>query len=230
MLTEKELDICMQKIQAGEEPVYLYYVAHGIEGRERYLDEHQYKSMSKFKVVKVELTDVVNAYQEWNYFKNHPDEYHVEEEIEFFRKETTYMHYYMTKNTTGPYEKDINPRMPSIVYGRTKRVFVGELQVQETHERSPVMQRYTNFPSYGEFYGADLQRAIEDGSLDWKYTKLPAPADVDGIMYNYVYSNWYILTIKNYPSIEKPLICAGERSSYFTELNEAFNYIDQLIA
>ena len=229
MLTEKELDVLMQRLQINE-TVYLYYVAHGIEGRERHLDEHQYKSVSKFKVVRVELTDIVNAYQEWNYFKKNPDEYHVEEEIEFHRKETTYYHYYLTKNTEGPYEKDINPRMPSIVYGRTKRVYVGEELVQEVHERSPVMQKYTNFPVYGDLYGAALDEAIQNGSLDWKYTKLVAPADVDGIMYNYVYSNWYILTLKDYPTIEKPLIYAGERSSFFVDLEEAFNYIDQLIA
>lgn len=229
MLTEKELDILMQRLQA-DETVYLYYVAHGIEGRERWLDEHQYKSLSKFKVVRVQLTDIVNAYQEWLFYKNNPDEYHIEEEIEFHRKETTYHHYYVTRNTTGPYEKDINPRMPSIIYGRTKRVYVEDELVQETHERSPVMQKYTNFPSYGDLYGAELAAALESGKMDWKYTKLAAPADVDGIMYNYAYSNYYVLTLKDYPSIEKPLIYAGERSSYFVDLEEAFYYIDQLIA
>jgi hypothetical protein len=229
MLTEKEIDKLMQRIQAGE-TVYIYYIAHGIEGRERWLDEHQYKSLSRFKVVRVELTDIQNAYPEWVYYRSHPDEYHVEEEIEYHRKETTYYHYYMTKNTSGPYNLDINPRMPSIIYGRTKRVYVDNELVQETHERSPVMQRYTNFPKYGDLYGTELSQALESGKMDWKYTKLAAPADVDGIMYNYAYSNWYILTLRNYPSIEKPLICAGERSSYFVDLEDAFFYIDQLIA
>ena len=53
---------------------------------------------------------------------------------------------------------------------------------------------------------------------------------VDGIEYQYITSNWYILTLSNYPTLEKPLINVDQYSSFFRTLTEAFYYIDQLVA
>ena len=51
MLTQYNIDKLMQSIQNGEE-VFLYYIAHNIELREGIIDEHQYKSVNKFKPIK----------------------------------------------------------------------------------------------------------------------------------------------------------------------------------
>jgi hypothetical protein len=50
------------------------------------------------------------------------------------------------------------------------------------------------------------------------------------VEFNYVTSPWYILTLSNFPMIEKPLIKTDELNSFFTTLQDAFDYIEQLEA
>ena len=62
MLSQTDIDSLMNKIQSGE-PAYIYYTAHMIEGRETdILDEHSYKDVSEFKVVKVQVEDIQNKH------------------------------------------------------------------------------------------------------------------------------------------------------------------------
>ena len=98
MLSQYDLDSLMQTIQA-DGSVDIYYVAHMIEPREGILDEHIYKSSSKFKVIKVTLTDIYNAFFELLYFLDHTDEYHTEEEDSYYDRFTLYKNLYTVKNS-----------------------------------------------------------------------------------------------------------------------------------
>lgn len=229
MLKQSDLDELMQSIQAGED-VYLYYVAHMIESRIGVLQEHTYKSVSDFKVIKVKLTDIKNAYFEYLDYVKNPENYHVEEELEYYDPVTEYRHFYTVKNPPESFTKDLNPRIPSIIYGYRRKIYVnGELE-QDHIDPSPVKEVYTNNPAYGDLHNEELQTAINDHKLDWKYMTLENKEIVDGIEYQYLTSDWYILTLENFPTLEKPLINIDQRSSYFRTLTEAFYYIDQLIA
>lgn len=227
MLSQTDIDNLMKKIQAGE-PAYVYYAAHMIEGRETdILDEHSYKDISEFKVVKVQVEDVQNAYFEYLNYVNNPDNYHIEEEEFYYHPSAKYMQCFVTPNMKDDYDKDINARMPSIIYGFTRKVYNRDV-INEVHDPSPVKPVYTNALEY-----AGVTVSNEDftsGVLDWKYMKLDPPAIVDGIEYSYVTSNWYILTLKNYPMVEKPLVNTKQHSGYFIDIQDAFRYIEQLIA
>ena len=120
--------------------------------------------------------------------------------------------------------------IPSIIYGYRRKIYVnGELE-QDHVDPSPVKEVYTNNPAYGDLHNEELQTAIDEHKLDWKYMILENKEIVDGIEYQYLTSDWYILTLENFPTIEKPFINIDQRSSYFRTLTEAFHYIDQLIA
>lgn len=229
MLKQSDLDELMQSIQAGED-TYLYYVAHMIETRHGLLQEHAYKSVSDFKVIRVKVTDIQNAYFEYLNYTKHPEEYHVEEELEYYDPITEYHHYYTVKNPTETFTKDINPRIPSIIYGYRRKIFVNDDLQQDHIDPSPVKEVYTNNPSYGDLHNEDLKAALDDHKLDWKYMVLENKEIVDGIEYQYLTSDWYILTLDNYPTLEKPLINIDQHSSFFRTLTEAFYYIDQLVA
>lgn len=228
MLTQLDIDNLMQTIQSGEK-AYVYYVAHMIEGREtNILDEHSYKSVSDFKVIKIEITDIVNAYFEYLNYINDPDKdenYHIEDEECYYAPDYKYIHRFVTKNTEGPYDKDFNARIPSIIYGYTREVN-GNIIV----DQSPVKAIYTNVLEYGEKNNTEIDTDMKDGKLNWKYKQLSPSAIVDGVEYRYITSDWYILTIKDYPMIEKPLIEANKHSGYFMDIKSAFNYIEQLKA
>jgi hypothetical protein len=229
MLTQLDLDEIMQSIQAGKD-TYLYYVAHKIEARSGFLQEHKYKSVSDFKVIKVKVTDVQNAYFEYLDYKKNPKNYHVEEELEYYDPVTEYKHYYTVKNGSDKYTKDLNPRIPSIIYGYRRKVYVNNELKQDYADPSPVKEVYTNSPSYGSLTGSSLNSALSNHKLDWKYMTLSNKQIVDGIEYKYLTSDWYILTLDNFPTVEKPLVNVDQYSSYFRTLTEAFYYIDQLIA
>lgn len=230
MLSQADIDYLMKTIQS-EEPAYVYYVAHMIEGRETdILDEHSYKDISKFKVVKVEVENVENAYFEYLNYVNHPENYHTEEEDFFYHPSAKYRQCYIVPNNDGPFDKDINPRTPSIIYGFDRKVYVPNGTIKEVHDPSPVKAVYTNVIEFGDKISEDVIKDLISGNLDWKYMSLDPVAIVDGIEYNYVTSDWYILSLKNYPMIEKPLINVKQHSGYFVDIQDAFRYIEQLIA
>lgn len=240
MLSQKDIDLLMNKIQSNE-PAYLYYVAHMIEGRETdILDEHSYKDVSKFKVVKVEVESVQNAYFEYLNYLDNKDNYHIEEEEFYYHPSTDkYMQCFITPNAEESYNKDINPRMPSIIYGSIRKVYDEYGAIKVIHDPSPVEVQFRNVLEFYEYELNEITKKYEpkrkekDEYLDkykWKYIKLNHPEIVDGIEYKYITSDWYILTLKNYPMIEKPLINANQYSGYFLDIQDAFNYLEQLIA
>ena len=233
MLSQYDLDSLMQTIQA-DGSVDIYYVVHMIEPREGILDEHIYKSSSKFKVIKVTLTDIYNAFFELLYYLDHTDEYHTEEEDSYYDRFTLYKNLYTVKNsdTIGPFQKDLNPRMPSIVYGYRRKIIDSSTDTEiEINDESIVKPVYTNNMVYGDLIPADISDLYDQGKLDWKYQSVgDAPVEVDGVEFNYVTSPWYILTLSNFPTIEKPLIKTDELNSFFTTLQDAFDYIEQLEA
>ena len=230
MLSQADIDSLMITIQSGK-PAYVYYVAHMIEGRETdILDEVTYKGVSEFKAVKVEIESIDNAYFEYLNYLNNPDNYHIEEEEYYYHPSAKYVQCFVTPNGKDGYTKDLNPRMPSIIYGFDRKVFNTDGTFKEVKDPSPVKPIYTNVLEFGKMTIDQIDNAMKNGELDWKYMKLNSPAIVDGIEYNYITSNWYILTLKNYPMIEKPLINAIQHSGYFINSQDAFSYIDQLIA
>lgn len=229
MLNEKDIDSLMLKIQSKQD-AFVYYVAHMIEGREtNTLDEHSYKDVSKFKVVKVKVIDIQNAYFEYEHYVKTPSDYHIEEEECYYHPSAKYIHYFVCRNGEKSYSKDLNPRMPSIIYGYKRKIFVDDT-IKDVIDPSPVKEVYTNVPSFGNYNQTQIGAAFTGGKLDWKYKKLAPPANVDGINYSYLTSDWYILTLENYPMVEKPLINIHQHSGYFIDTQDAFRYIDQLVA
>ena len=224
MLTQADIDSLMKKIQAGE-PAYVYYVAHMIEGRETdILDETSYKNVSEFKAVRVQVENIQNAYFEYLNYVNNPDNYHMEEEEFYYDPSAKYIQCFVTPNGKESYDKDITARMPSIIYGFCRKVYDKEGTFKEVKDPSPVKPIYTNVMEYNGDKIQDIK------SVKWKYMELEAPAIVDGIEYKYITSNWYILDLKNYPKIEKPLINTTYHSAYFLNNVDAFRYIEQLMA
>lgn len=231
MLTQYDIDTLMQKIQ-NNEPAYIYYIAHMVEMRESLLEEYSYKSNSDFIVVRLRVNNISNAYFEYlNYLAN-PNNYHEESETVYYDRQTEHTNFYTVSNdsVTGN-DKFFNSRMPSIIYGRRRRIYdMIEHKEKEISDDSPVKVLYANTLEYGDISGDNALVLYNNGNLDWKYRKLKNPANVDGIDYNYITSNWYILDIKNFPRTEKPLIKINELNAYFTDINLAFNYMEQLLA
>ena len=106
MLTQADIDSLMKTIKSGE-PAYVYYVAHMIEGKEtNMLDEHSYKSVSKFKVIKVEVENIQNAYFEYLNYINNPKNYHIEEEEYYYHPSAKYLQYFVVPNSTMEEDDD----------------------------------------------------------------------------------------------------------------------------
>jgi hypothetical protein len=232
MLNQYDIDIIKQRLQNDEE-VYLYYVANLIEIREGVLDEHIYKSVPQYTVIRVKCTDVVNAYSEVLNFKNNPDNYHVEEEETYITPSNKYIKYYSVPNKKESYDKDFTASMPSIIYGYRRKIISrhnGEDVISEFNEESPVKPIYTNNPEYGNYNSQQIKDCLDTGLLDWKYMKVDKPIIDDGIEYYYIYTDWYILDIENFPRTEKPLINTKSYSTYFLDIYDAFNYKKQLEA
>ena len=180
-----------------------------------------------------------------NYLKN-PDKYHKETELCYYQPldrfiyhkdpsntgntdpYVSYTHTFIVPNGKKSYSKDINARMPAVIYGFEREHEVGGVK-KTINIPSPITPVYTNVL---ECMVDDINNAETLGynNLKWKYLKLDNNALVDGIEYGYVTSNWYILTLANYPMIEKPLINVNDYSCYFMTLKDAANYIEQLIA
>lgn len=229
MLTQYDVDKLMQEIQENGS-CKLYYTAHLVETREGFLDEYIYKSVPKFKVIELECTGFNNALFERFNFADHPENYHTEEEICFYDINSKYIHYYTSPNTQESYTELFNSRMPSIVYGVRRKYYKNGEFVKEYNDPSPIKEVYVNALEYGDYTRAQSNSAFEANKLDWKYKKLENKEDVDGVLYDYVTSDWYILDINNFPRVEKPLINTNQKTAYFTSHEAAEFAIQQLNA
>lgn len=234
MLSEYDIDTLAYEIVQGRVPE-VYYVAHMIEPREGVMDEHVYKSVSRFKVIKVKIKSIKNAYIEYLNYINHKSNYHIEEEECYYDRFTKYINEYVVPNTssTGDDILPFNPRMPSIIYGYARKITNSKTgQSEDIINPSPIKVKYLNTEglSFKTMNQANVLAAINNGILNWKYIKLSHAENVDGINYSYVTSDWYILETVNFPRTEMPLINTNQYSAYFMDINDAFNYIEQLEA
>lgn len=325
MLNEKDVDELMQNLQKNIK-TYIFYVAHMIEPREGVQDEHIYKSSSDFKVIKLRLTNIQNAYFEYLNFITHPEEYHYEIEESYYDWQNSYTNHYVVPNAKSSYEKEFTSRMPSIIYGYRREIYNAATgRAICINDPSVVLPVYTNLLKYGDESPSEVLSDFNSGKLSWKYrafkdvrvdkayittgtvnvysqmstngtvrTTLSRGDDImcskindnwvkiisvidqtptevvpgknrpdrlaaeggyiqiksgstvyvefmnqdvsnemitsDDIDFKYVTSDWYILDIENFPRVEKPLINVNQYSAYFRDLQDAFNYIEQLKA
>lgn len=229
MLTQNNIDEIMQRLQSGRK-AYIYYVASAVEMREGYIEELKFKSIPEYRCIRLEVTDIENAYIEYRNFKNHPEQYHIEEEELWYDTKTKYVHYYMVPNSEGPYEKDINPRMPSNIYGYKRHLYSKGTLVQDTIDPSPIKEVYTNAIQYYNKSTVEAKALYDDGKLDWKYIYLPNGIVVDGIEYSYLTSDYYILDIKNFPRVEKPLVNVNQKTPFYMTNEDAQSAISEFLA
>lgn len=227
MLTIKDIDYLADLINKGYKPS-IYYVANLLETREGYLDELIYKSVPKYKVVRINVTKIENAYFELLRCQQNPDAFHIEEEDCFYSPTDRYRHYYIVPNEPESFDKAFNSRMPSIVYGMKKTLYrAGELE-QDFVMPSPVKEIYTNALSFMDLSETEAENAYEQGELDWKYYKIPnGGKEINGLNFKYITSDYYILDIENFPRTEKPLINVNQKTAYFMSNEEAQNAIAQ---
>lgn len=230
MLTQLEIDKLQMQIQNGEKPE-IYYAAHYIECREGVIDEEQYKSISQFRPIKIKISEISNAYFEVLNYQKNKSKYHIESEEAYYDVNLKYIHYYTVPNAASSYKKDLNPRMPSIIYGYTREYFDNNGTLIKTmNEPSPVKAVFTNDLQYGTLKGNDIINAYNNKKLNWKYMTLENKEIVDGVEYKYVTSDWYILKCVNFPKNEHILVNTKNKNAYFVNLTDAFKYIDQLRA
>ena len=229
MLTQKNIDNLKLKIQNGETPT-LFYVCDYQETRNNNEANSIYKTNHKYKVIEVKISDVCNAYYEYLAFKEHPENYHVEEEYEHYDYINNHLciRKYMVENLKESYNKDINPRIPSIIYGE-KKIYSGFNGDKLSYiNPSPIKPIFTNTLEYGDLKGNDVLNEYEDGNLSWKYMTLENKEIVDGIEYQYLYTDWYYLKTINFPTVEYPLInVKNNKCSYFMTLEEAWEFVKE---
>ena len=195
MLTEIDLDYLKYYTKSNPNKAYVYYVAHMIEPREGVIDESNYKDISKFKIIKLKVKDINNAYFEYLNYLNNRSNYHIEEEECYYDSTTKYINEYIVPNAKSSYDIEFTSRVPSVIFGIIRKVF-----------------------------------DIDTNELSWKYKALLDPEICDGLEYQYVTSDWYILDIENFPTVEKPLVNVKQKNAYFMNLEDAYNYLKQLIA
>ena len=229
MLNESNIDQLMQKLQNGNK-AYVYYVVSLVQTREGYLEELKYLSVPEYKVVKIDVSGIQNAYIEYRNFKNNPENYHIEEEECWYDNYTKYVHYYMVPNSTGNYEKEFNARMPSNIYGYKRLMYSKGNLVQDFIDPSPIKEVYTNALSYYGHTTQQVKDLYDNGKLDWKYIYLPNPVNVDGIDYSYITSDYYILDVSLYPLVEKPLINIHQKTPFYMTNEEAQSAIKEFTA
>ena len=223
MLTERDIDILQQQIQDGQKPT-LYYLCHFIETREGYIDEAHYKSIPRFKVLEIKINKIENAYFEYLNFVNNEENYHVESEIEHYDEFTTYIHYYTVPNKEKV-SNGITTVMPSAIYGYRRQTIQNGEVISDYSDKSPIIPIYTNDIIYGDLKGDDLTAALDNKKLDWKYLKLDKPAKVDAVgEYHYVTSDWYVIECENFPRTEHILINTHDKTAYFRDIHDAFNF------
>lgn len=229
MLTQYDIDKLMQEIQANGS-CKLYFAANLLETREGFIEEFVYKCNPRYKVVELECTGFNNAYFEYVNYKNNPSNYHIEEETCYYDISQKYIHYYTVPNAEASYTKDINPRMPSLIYGARRKYYKDGEFIKEYSDPSPIKEIYTNTLEFGDYTSSQALQLYNDHKLDWKYRKLDNGEDVDGVLFYYVTSNHYIIEIRNFPRLEKPLVDVTLKTPYFKSHEEAEYAIQQLEA
>ena len=229
MLTENQIDKLMQSIR-GDGNSYVYYIAHRVECREGYIDELVYKSVPKFRVLKLKVRNIINAYFELLKFKNYPGNYHTESEETYLEDGSKYVYYYTVPNGSDHYTKDLNPRIPSAIYGVRRILWREGKVVGDYSDPSPIKEVYKNNLSYGDYKPNKVLTELNAGRLAWKYLKLDEPLLVDAIKFNYVTSDWYILDIENFPRTEMHLVNTKQKTAFFMTNEEAQSYVKQLEA
>lgn len=227
MLTQKDIDNLMLKIQSNID-AYVYYIAHMVECREGYIDEYHYKSAQDFRVLKLKVNNITNAYFKYLEFVDHPEKFHTEKEESYSDEFTKYVYYYNVPTTRPPYDRDLNPRIPSAIYGMRRILYKSGVVVGDYTDPSPIKPLYTNTPIYGDYDQGIVTEKLNDGKLDWKYIKLSRPLSDDGINYRFITSDWYILDIENFPRTEMPLINVKQKTAYFMTNNAAQSYMREL--
>lgn len=232
MLTQKDIDNLKLRIQNKETPT-LFYVADYNETRDSNGYNASNKTHNRYKVIEIKIKDIHNAYLEYLNYTNDTEgtKYHIEEEIEHYdyKMENAIVHRYIVPNGKKTYSKDINPRIPSNIYG-IKKVYNNFNDSEETFEYvtpSPIKPDYTNVIECGDLSEAEAKALLESKKLDWKYMTLENPAIVDGVEYKYITTEWYWLETINFPTIEYPLIIAGYSACYFTKLEDAWEFIKE---
>ena len=227
MLNQQDIDNLMLSIQSGVD-TYVYYIAHMVECRESYIDEYQYKSAQEFRVLKLKVNGITNAYFKYLDFAKHPEYFHTEKEEAYNDEFTKYVYYYNVPNTKPPYQKDLNPRLPSAIYGVRRILYKSGIIIGDYTDPSPIKPIYTNNIEYGDLSLGIANERLNSGLLDWKYMKLSAPISNDGIDYRFITSDWYILNIENFPRTEMPLINTKQKTAYFMTNNDAQSYMREL--
>lgn len=237
MLKQKDIDELMNKIQNGETPI-LFYVCDYNETRDNN-NNADFKTNHKYKVLEVKLHNIISAYDEYlkfyadytsaleehkEYPLDHLINFHVEEDYEYYDYLDIHRicHKYIVPNGDSSYTKDLNPRIPSKIYGECK-----VYKDKEYVTPSPIKAQYTNLIEYCGFTEAEAKQMFEDGKLDWKYVKLDNNAIIDGIEYKYLYTNYYILETINFPTVEYPLVNVTEKCNFFTNLEDAWEFIKE---
>ena len=229
MLTQKDIDNLKLKIQSGETPT-LFYVCDYNETRNNNERNAGYKTDHKYKVIEVKIKDIHNAYYEYLNYINNPGDYHMEEEIEHYDYMTdhSFIRKYIVKNPEEYYTKDLNPRIPSSIYGERKIYDAADGGKLQYDTPSPINVLYTNKLEYGDLVGNDITAQYNKGNLNWKYMHLEEKAIVDGIEFEYLYTDWYYLETINFPTVEYPLInVRNKKCSYFLTLEEAWEFVKE---
>ena len=216
MLTQEHIDKLHN--DTSKYGAYIYYIANVLElyPNDRNRDRLFYKLIPEFRILKIKVVSVYNAYFEYLNFVNNPNDYHVET-LESYSADGTkiedeiYVHNYI--------------REPSIIYGKNRSFYKNNVLVQSTVDPSPISPKYTNTLSYD--YVDDVQEAMENGELDWKYLALDSPITVDDTEYNYVTSDYYVLETSDSPIAENPLVKVNQKSEYFYTLEEAMLFLKE---
>ena len=220
MLTQLDVDQIKKEIDDNGF-AYIYYIAHMVETREGVIDENQYKSVNRFKVLKVRVVSIENAYFEYIRYKTNPDNYTTEEEIEVYEKDREFIHYYTVPKDIIT-NKAFNPRIPSIIYGYTRKDVTTDTYFNEP---SPIKPVYTNTL---EFCG-EIVEGFTD-KVSWKYVNGDGLLQSDGVKFSYITSDWYILDIDNFPRSEKALVKVNDLTCYFMNPEDALSHLEQLEA
>lgn len=228
MLTQKDIDNLKLKIQNGETPT-LFYVCDYQETRDNNHLNAYFKTNHDYKVLEIKIKDIHNAYYEYLDYINNPNNYHTEDEIEhyIYTQDKKFIRRYIVKNPEESYTKEFNPRIPSSIYGE-KKIYDGGMdgKVQYVNP-TPIKPLYTNKLEYGDLIGNAIIEQYEKHNLDWKYMHLEEKAIVDGIEFEYLYTDWYYLETINFPTIEYPLINVKNKCSYFLTLEEAWEFVKE---
>lgn len=222
MLNQFDIDNIMKTIQGGN-TVDLFYVANKIETREGIIDEVQYKSHPEYKVIKVTISDVKNAYYYYLDYLINPNDYHEESEVEYNKQGQKNIHYYTVKNANADgYTKPFNSNPPSIIYGYRSKLYTSNDTITYINP-SPIKPVYTNTLRICNDVFSEWNT-----DLEWKYINLDNKIKVDENEFKYITSDWYVLTCDNFPRTEDILINTKMKSAYFIDINEAFSYLNQI--